>query len=669
MIRFFFTREDLPVIKTPEATAFELLCAKEFKDSIIPFSHMYITSDSYLKQIKLALAEQQTAIISVSEQQTQVILNQSNFPPNLTDYNIESVSELKAVLGNKATIDIAIINGIGGDYNDNYIGLAILQRFSKLLAPAKVTFHLLQSLNKRYKEIYQNNASKLSCTVKIHNNAMDVKTFMAMNAYINLTGILNFVEFGVMSHNTFFTTAFSLENIISDQNLQPQLATDIDLYQTLKQEIETRFIEERPLALIHAISSEELKTCSKRLTTTLIDELITQGFNVITPSPFELERKHFKDCSDLAGSLHQLTHVILASDTIVSTGTLSFHIASALGKPTTLLPITKANVRTAKQMPEVLIWLPHKNKDLYIDKVKSDSPEDLETANKIWQNIDTKKLALAISEFQHFFSQNEQHSSMNRAPKRIAVVIPYQTDSIEYDQLLSLCLDELNKVIGFDALWLDIIDYSDSYRYESRSINNGISKAIENDCDYIWLLNPQQIPQPDYITHALKRFDSDSSIAIVAGMQINQENKTRVIWAGSRSAFPKAQYKSGSISNTKINTPTSENWVPFQSVIMRTSAVAQLGLLDESMRSRFSDVDYCFRLKKQGWKIAYEPKSISYKINTNVIEEVTAEELKQDLQEFYQKWSRITNCKNPDELHTSILKHVDKFNKKHSLLR
>ncbi len=669
MIRFFFTRENLPAIKTPEASAFELLCAEEFKGSIIPFSHMYITSDSYLKQIKLALAEQQTSIISVSEQQTEVILNQSNFPPNLTDYDIGSISELKAILGNKPTIDIAIINGIGGDYNDNYIGLAILQRFSKLLAPAKVTFHLLQSLNERYEDIYVKNINQPQCTVNIHNNVLDVETFMAMNAYVNLTGILNFVEFGIMSHNTFFTTAFSLENIVSDQNLQPLLTTNTDLCQTLRDKIDQKFPEKRPLALIHTVSSEQLKTCSKSLTTALIDELIAQGFNVITPNSFSLERENFNDCSSLAESLHHLTHMILASDTIISTGTLSFHISAALGKPTTLLPITKANVRTAKQIPEVLIWLPHENKDLYIDKVKSDEPEDLETANKIWKNIDTKKLALAIHDFQHFFSHNEHRSIMTNARKRVAIVIPYQTNSEEYNQLLSLCLDELIKVTGFDALWLDIIDYSATYQYLSRSINSGISKAIENDCDYIWLLNPQQIPQPDYINHAIKRFDSDSSIAIVAGMQINQENKTRVIWAGSRSAFPKAQYKSGGISNTKINTPTSENWVPFQSVILRTSAVAQLGLLDESMRSRFSDVDYCFRLKKQGWKIAYEPKAVSYKISTHFTEEASAEELKQDFQEFYQKWSRITGCKKADELNLSILKHVDQHHKKSALLR
>jgi len=137
MLRFFFTRDNLPPISTQEAEPFELLNAAEFKDGIIPFSHMYITSESYLKQIQYALKDNNEGnIIQVSEKQSNIIFNQSSFPPNLTEYKINSFDEYKTLLGNKHEAHIVIINGIGGDYCDNYIGLAIIQRISKLLAPA-----------------------------------------------------------------------------------------------------------------------------------------------------------------------------------------------------------------------------------------------------------------------------------------------------------------------------------------------------------------------------------------------------------------------------------------------------------------------------------------------------------------------------------------------------
>ncbi len=669
MLRFFFTREILPTIKTQEATPFELKSAAEFKDGIIPFSHMYITSDSYLKQIQISLEkEKQNAIIQVSDDQTNTILNQEKFPAHITDYNINSISELTTLLDDNSNIQIAIINGIGGDYGDNYIGLAILQTLSNLLAPKKVTFHLMQSLNLRFTDIYQNNAEQTNADIIVHNNVMDVESFMSMNAYINLTGILNFSEFGLMSHNTFFSTAFSLENIISDTNLHPHLTYDTEISLHTRQQIEARFTEKKPIVLLHLVSTDVLKNCSSEFTEKLIISLINKGFQVITPNPNQFSNDAFCDCSDLAKSLQELTYLITACDSVVTTGALSLNIAAAVGKPTTLLPVTKSNIRTATQFSEVLIWLPHKNKNLYIDKVRSEDKQDIKISQEIWKNIDTDKLTTAIKDFQTFFQQNSIRSYIQNAPKRLAVIIRFRRDSDEYFELLNHCLDTLTKVDGFDALWLDIIDCRDEHMFNSRALNTGISKAIKYDCDYVWLLDPEQLPKPDYFNHALKRFESESSIAVVAGMQISKNNKTRVTWAGSRSSFPKRKYTSGSITKSKVNTPTPEYWVPFPSAIIKTSAIIEIGLLDESMRNQFTDADYCFRLKQRGWSIAYEPKSQSFRVGMESLAEENIDELKIDFKHFFQKWSKLTHCEEVDQLHSSILKYVNRYHKKRALL-
>lgn len=680
MLRFFFTRKKLPTIQTLEASSFELISASEFQNSTIPFSHMYITSDSYLKQIKVSLKEQQNSIIQVSDEQTEVILQQSNFPPNLTDYNINSVSELITILSNENNdennigdknkdINIAIINGIGGDYGDNFIGLALLQRLSKLLSPRKVTFHLMQSLNLRFAEIYENNAELIEANVVVQNNIMDVESFMAMNAYINLTGIVNYIEFEAMSHNTFFSTAFSLENIISDVNLHPNLAFNSELTSKVRTQIEDRFDEKKSIIFLHPIAADILKTCPPEFVQTLIQALIDQGFQVITPNTVQFKNVSFSDCSDLTTSLFELTHVISACDIVITTGSLSLSIATALGKPTILLPITKSNIRTAKQFAEVLIWLPYTSENLYIKEVKSQKDSDLKVAQQIWNNIDTKKLANAITEFQTFFHRNTERSFIKRAPKRIAVVLPFCHDSNEYNERLKLCLNGLVKVEGFDALWLDIIDCRDKHMYKTHALNTGMSKSLENKCDYVWLLDPEQLPKPDYLIHALKRFESDSAIAIVTGMQINNKNKTRVSWAGSLSSFPKRQHKSGNFSNPKVHIPTSEHWVPFQSAIIRTSTIVQLGLLDESLGNKLSDADYCFRLIKRGWSIAYEPKAQSYRVDMkDFIEPENLEALKKDAKYFHQKWSTLTGCDDTDKLHRSILKYIHRHHKKHALL-
>jgi len=661
MLRFFFTRDNLPPITTLEATYFRLESAAQFKNQIIPFSHMYVTSDSYLKQIQHTLQDVKDAnVVRVSEQQSNVIFKQSNFPPNLTDYKINSFDEYKTLLGNKHEAHIVIINGIGGDFCDNYIGLAIIQRISKLLAPCRIHFHLMQSFNLRFGAIYQDNIGACSAKINHQNNVMPVEKFMSMDAYIDLSSIVNYEEYGNLSRSQFFLTAFSLENLIPDKNIQPQLAINSDTTDLLRKKVEKRFSEQRPLILVHLISSNKIKICPTKFTHNLITALINKGFNVISASPIEYSSTAFSDCSDLVDSLNKLTHLINACDCIMSTGSLSMNIAASLGKPTILLPTTKPNIRTAQKLPEVLLWLTQNNKKLYFDTTKQEHEAQNKITEQIWNNIDTVKLAQATKDYSAL-SRFKSHTKSNTNPKRLAVVIPFGYDGEDYEKYLSRCLDALVKVEGFDPLWLEIIDSRFEHVSLTHAYNSGISKAIKNDCEFIWVLDPKQLPNPNYFVKALKRFESDDRIGIVAGMQIDHDDKDRIIWGGSRLSFPKQQFKTGSLSNDKLNKPALENWVPFQSAIIRTKAAIDVDFIDETLQQQYCDADYCFRLTERGWLTVYEPKSQSYKVNYPMALTPKLKEIMiKDLKYFFHKWGYITDCDNTNDLHEEIVKYVQK---------
>ena len=669
MLRFFFTRDNIPPISTQDAEPFELLNAAEFKNEIIPFSHMYITSDAYLKQIQYALKDNKDAqIVKVSERQSTVILNQPSFPPNLTEYRVNSFAEYKALLGGKHDIHIAIINGVGGNYGDNYIGLGIIQRINKLLAPMRIHFHLMQSLHLRFNEIYKDNASATIGNIICQNNIMTVEKFMSMDAYIDLSSIVNFTEYGNLSRSQFFLTAFSLENLIPDNNVQPYLSFDPDDSANVRKKIYSRFSDKKPLALLHLISSDKIKVCPATFTHELIESLIKKGFNVISPNSIDYSSPSFCDCSDLVNSTSKLTSMIDASDCVVSTGSLSMNIAASLGKATILLPITKSNIRTAKKLSEVLIWVTHENKKLYFDAVKVDPSKHFQIAQQIWQNISTDKLASAIKNYSKRFHRNTIRTTSKVSPKRLGIIILFSSDEKEFEKKLNHCLDKIAVVEGFNPLWLEIIDARFEHVSLTHAFNSGIGKAIKNDCDYIWILDPLQIPNPNYFSKALKRFESNSSIGIVAGMQIDNENTNRSIWSGSRLSFPKRQFKAGNIKNTKLSKPSLEDWVPFQSVIIRAEAAIDIGLLDEALQQQFSDADYCFRLKERGWRIVYEPKAKTYKLGHNHNPTFTDEQkdiLMSDMKYFFHKWSRITHCKSSNDLHSAIIKHVDKKARRH----
>ena len=652
MLNFFFTRHSLPTIQTLNATPFNLLSAAEFENKIIPLSHIYISPESYLTVIKESLGEQQAHIIQVSEQQTKKLITQKTFPLNMSNYQIDTLQELLDILNNNQMINIAIFNGIGLGFGDNFVGLGVIQRIAKLLSPRRVHFHLMQTMNQQIAPVYSDAMHANNMAVSLKNNCISVEEFLQMDAYVDLTGMLNYKEFGEMPLARFFATAFSVENLIHESNQHPHLYIHpFDVTQCLVQ-IKQRFSEEKPLVLYHHEASSKLRSCPIDKSKSLIDAITAQGYNVITAYPFKHDNANFQDCSDLSQSIIDLKHVIAACDVVISVGTVTYHLSSALGKPTILLPIIKADIRTAAKSPEVLCWLPKESKQLYLDKFKSKQVSDLLLAQQIWKNVNEKHLAEAIKPHLNRFNYNQNQMTHILSHPKIAVII---SDFGNNNDLIS-CIQSLTKNQLFDALWMQVIDCQDDCEMNSISLNNAIEKAIQDNCKYIWVLSSNQQASPDYLEKVIHRFSIEPKTAMIAGRQLDLEEPNTILWAGSISAFPYAKVNTGSVTEHKFSLPSNEDWVPFESVVIRTEALLDIGFLDEAMRTHYFDIDFCYRTKQHHWQIRYEPCAVTKKRQLNVKPTLkTKSNTKQDFIEFYNKWSKITQCVNINELNEAIL--------------
>ena len=54
--------------------------------------------------------------------------------------------------------------------------------------------------------------------------------------------------------------------------------------------------------------------------------------------------------------------------------------------------------------------------------------------------------------------------------------------------------------------------------------------------------------------------------------------------------------------------PRKVDWVPGTYFLIRREVVDEIGLLDENFFLYFEEVDYCFRAKKAGWNVVFNPK-------------------------------------------------------------
>lgn len=55
--------------------------------------------------------------------------------------------------------------------------------------------------------------------------------------------------------------------------------------------------------------------------------------------------------------------------------------------------------------------------------------------------------------------------------------------------------------------------------------------------------------------------------------------------------------------------PSRAEWVSGASIILRTTMLRQIGLLDEGLYTYFDDIDICLRAKRAGWEVWHVPES------------------------------------------------------------
>ena len=241
---------------------------------------------------------------------------------------------------------------------------------------------------------------------------------------------------------------------------------------------------------------------------------------------------------------------------------------------------------------------------------------------------------------------------------KIAVVIPHFGSQTK----LNRCLNALITVKGFDPRWLYIVDNNSNNRYFTKGVNTGLEKALEDDCDFFWILNNDTKAHPDYLLASLERFLKNPRIGLVGGKNLVTERPDRIFWGGSHQAFPTGTHKAGYVSKNSLNHATKESWATFSSVIIRRDTIKQCGLLDANMKMIFSDSDYCFQIGLKGWQVWYEPKAIILHdtgVSRSTPNQAMVNIFKQDKIAFYHKWSKITQCKDPEKLQDAIFTAIN----------
>jgi len=131
--------------------------------------------------------------------------------------------------------------------------------------------------------------------------------------------------------------------------------------------------------------------------------------------------------------------------------------------------------------------------------------------------------------------------------------------------------------------------------------NRGISHALSNSADFIWLLNNDTIVDPDALRRLVDKTQQDRRIAAVGSAIYSMEDPHRLeAWGGGRVNFWLGHSR-------HFLAPVPDEAIDFitgASMLISREALERVGLLDEQFFMYWEDADFCFRLRKSKWKLA-----------------------------------------------------------------
>lgn len=134
------------------------------------------------------------------------------------------------------------------------------------------------------------------------------------------------------------------------------------------------------------------------------------------------------------------------------------------------------------------------------------------------------------------------------------------------------------------------------------------------DSDIIVLLNPDTVVQPGWLRFVIETFQ-DASIGIVGCKALYPDGK-HIQHAGAvlqpDTAFGQ-HIGSGEIDNGQYDQLTDSEYVTGAAFGVHRKVLNRIGGLDEEFYPAFyEETDYCYRARRAGFRIVYQPKAVLY---------------------------------------------------------
>lgn len=191
--------------------------------------------------------------------------------------------------------------------------------------------------------------------------------------------------------------------------------------------------------------------------------------------------------------------------------------------------------------------------------------------------------------------------------------------SLDYPDFKTIVVDNGSTDGSADRLETDFPEIILLRNKENRGFtggnNSGIVYAIENDFEYLMLLNNDTVITPPFLGCLINSIDTTPSIgAIQPKIMYNYDRS--VIW-NAGTALNRFLFTFKTIGENEKDQGLYDKageipWITGCCFLVRTDIIRQIGPLDDKFFIYYEDVDWSLKIRGRSHKLWYEPKAVIY---------------------------------------------------------
>jgi GT2 family glycosyltransferase len=151
--------------------------------------------------------------------------------------------------------------------------------------------------------------------------------------------------------------------------------------------------------------------------------------------------------------------------------------------------------------------------------------------------------------------------------------------------------------------------------------NVGIREVMNQNVDYVWLLNNDTELLPETLGELVRAAETDISIGAVGSVLFYAFEPDRIqTWGGGWTNRWTGYVK---LATAPPRIPL--HFLTAASLLLRGRALREVGLMDDRFFLYWEDVELCFRLRRHFWKLAVAPEAVVFhKVNASSKKHSTA---------------------------------------------